>query len=93
MVVPVVYALCFFQIFDGLQVALAGIFKGIKQTSVVMVSNIISYWIIAFPLGCTLGFYFKLNLLGFWYSIAFSSVVLCSMMFFVMRRKFKKYVQ
>ena len=90
--VPVVYALCFFQIFDGLQVALAGIFKGIKQTSVVMVSNIISYWIIAFPLGCTLGFYFKLNLLGFWYSLAFSSVVLCSMMFFVMRHKFKGYV-
>ena len=29
--IPVVYVLCFFQIFDGLQVALAGIFKGIKQ--------------------------------------------------------------
>ena len=90
--IPVVYVLSFFQVFDGLQVALAGIFKGIKQTSVVMYSNIISYWIIAFPLGCILGLHYRLNLLGFWYALSFSALILCSIMLCVLHNKFKNYV-
>ena len=88
---PIVCVLCFFQIFDGLQVSLAGIFKGLKNTKIVLLSNIVSYWIIAFPLGCVLGFYFNLNLLGFWISLGISSVILSSIMFSVMFRKFKKF--
>ena len=88
--IPIVYVLCFFQIFDGLQVALSGIFRGIKQTKVVMMSNFTSYWIIAFPLGCLLAFKYKLNLIGFWYSLCASAVFLCTIMFILMIRKFKK---
>lgn len=88
--VPIVYVLCFFQIFDGLQVALAGIFKGIKNTKIVMFSNIIGYWVIAFPLGCVLAFHYNMKLLGFWISLAVSSVVLCSIMGFNLKRKFRK---
>jgi MATE family multidrug resistance protein len=88
--VPIVYVLCFFQVFDGLQVTLSGIFRGIKHTKIVMVSNFIGYWIIAFPLGCMLAFKFGLNLLGFWYALGFSAVVLCTIMLLSMIRKFKK---
>lgn len=88
--VPIVYVLCFFQMFDGLQVSLAGIFKGIKKTTVVLFSNILGYWFIAFPLGYYFAFKLKLNLIGFWYAIAISSVVLCSIMLIFMVRKFKK---
>ena len=89
--VPIIYVLCFFQIFDGLQVTLGGIFKGLKNTKIVMISNIISYWIIAFPLGCVLAFSFKLNLLGFWCALCISSVLLCLIMFIFMFSKFKKF--
>lgn len=89
--IPVVYVLCFFQVFDGLQVALAGVFKGLKNTKIVMISNVISYWLIAFPLGCLLGLHYKMNLLGFWASLAFSAVILCSIMYVVMQRQFKEY--
>lgn len=87
---PIVYVLCVYQVFDGLQVTFSGIFKGIKQTKIVMISNFIGYWIISFPLGCILAFKFGLNLIGFWYSLTFSSVVLCSIMLIFMIRKFKK---
>ena len=87
---PIAYVLCFFQIFDGLQVTFSGIFKGLKNTKIVMISNIVSYWFLAFPLGCLLAFRFNLNLLGFWSSLAFSSVILCSIMFLVMIGKFRK---
>ena len=89
--VPIVYVLCCFQIFDGLQVTFGGIFKGLKNTKIVMISNIISYWIIAFPLGCVLAFHFGLNLFGFWTSLCVSSVILCLIMFVVMLRKFKNF--
>lgn len=88
--IPVVYVLCFFQVFDGLQVALAGIFKGIKQTSVVMIANFIAYWLVSIPLGCYLGLTLKMNLIGFWYSLGVSAVILCTIMLTVLLKKFKK---
>lgn len=88
--VPIVYVLCFFQIFDGIQVSLSGIFKGLKQTKTVMISNFISYWIISFPLGCILAFKYNLNLMGFWLSLFVSSVALCSIMLIVLKKKIKK---
>ena len=88
--VPIVYLLCCFQIFDGLQVTLSGIFKGLKNTKIVMISNIVSYWILAFPLGCVLGLQYKLNLFGFWCSLTVSSIFLCFIMFTVMYKNFKQ---
>lgn len=88
--VPIMYLIAFYQIFDGLQVTLSGIFRGLKQTKIVMFSNIISYWVIAVPLGCFLGLNFKLNLIGFWYALSASAVILCTIMFIVFRNTLKK---
>ena len=88
--VPIVYVLCFFQLFDGLQVALAGIYRGIKQTKVVMISNFISYWLISIPVGYCLAFVFHWNLFGFWCSLAGSAVILCTIMLMTLLKKFAK---
>ena len=87
--IPVAYVLCFFQIFDGLQVSLAGIFKGIKQTNIVMISNLIAYWFVSIPLGCYMALNLKLNLLGFWYSLGVSAVILCTIMLVTLIKKFR----
>ncbi len=87
---PIVYVLCFFQIFDGIQVSLSGIFKGLKQTKIVMLSNIIAYWFISFPLGCILAFKFNLNLLGFWFGLFVSSVSVCLIMSYALNVNFRK---
>ena len=88
--VPIVYVLCAFQIFDGWQVSLSGIFRGIKKTKIVMISNFITYWFMAFPLGCFLALKVGLNLMGFWISIGLSAIVLCTIMFVIMQNKFRK---
>ena len=49
--IPVLYVMAVFQIFDGLQVALAGIFKGIKKTKIVLISNFVGYNLIGFWYG------------------------------------------
>jgi MATE family multidrug resistance protein len=89
--VPVVLLLGIFQIFDGLQVALAGIFKGLKDTKIVLIANFISYWLISIPLGYTLSFKFGLTLKGFWIGLISSAIVLCTIMFSYFIKKLKQH--
>ncbi len=42
-----------------------------------MISNLIAYWIIALPLGCLLGLYFKMYLIGFWSALIIAAIILC----------------
>ena len=78
--VPVVYILAMFQMFDGLQVALSGVFKGIKKTWIVLFANFVGYWIIFLPVGYTLAFKYGMNIRGFWYGLVLASAILCLIM-------------
>lgn len=88
--IPILYILAIFQIFDGLQVALSGIYKGIKKTKIVLLANIFGYWIISVPLGYWLAFYKQYNLLGFWYGLLCAAVALCSFMLIMLFKYLKK---
>lgn len=70
--VPIMFVVGLFQVFDGLQVALGGILKGIKTTKAIMVSMFSGYWLLGFPLGYYLAFNQGMNLMGFWIGLAFS---------------------
>lgn len=87
--IPVMCILGVFQIFDGLQIALAGICKGIKQTNIVLFANFVSYWCLAIPLGYTLAFHFNLNLRGFWLGLVSAAILLCAIMLFKLNKYFK----
>ena len=85
--IPVMYVLSVFQIFDGLQIALAGICKGVKQTDIVLLANFVAYWLVSVPLGYTLAFKFGFMLSGFWVGLCSAAVILCAIMIY----KLKKY--
>ncbi len=87
--VPILYILSVFQVFDGLQVSLAGIFKGIKRTGVVLFSNFVAYWLISIPVGYTLAFHYHLNLKGFWIGLASAAIILCIIMSFMLMKSIK----
>lgn len=88
--VPILYVLAIFQVFDGLQVALSGIFKGIKRTGVVLISNFVAYWLISLPLGYTLAFHFNKNLKGFWLGLVSAAIILCIMMVSLLFKNLKQ---
>jgi len=88
--VPIMYILSVFQIFDGLQVALAGICKGIKQTNIVLVANLFAYWGLSIPVGYLLAFKYNFMLAGFWVGLVVSAIALCSIMIYMLRRYFIK---
>lgn len=88
--VPILFLLAGFQIFDGLQVSLSGVCKGIKKTNIVLVASFIAYWLISIPLGYNLAFKYNMGLRGFWFSLITSSVALCVMMLFMLKRYFSQ---
>jgi MATE family multidrug resistance protein len=87
--IPVMYILSIFQIFDGLQIALAGICKGIKQTNIVLIANFVAYWCLSIPVGYLLAFKYHFMLRGFWIGLVTASIVLCSIMLFLLKKYFK----
>ena len=88
--VPIIYILCFFQVFDGLQATFAGIFRGLKHTEVIMIGNLIAFWLVALPLGYFLALNCSLNLIGFWYALILAGVILCLIMYFNFLLKLRK---
>lgn len=88
--VPVLYIVAIFQVFDGLQVALSGIFKGMKQTNIVLISNFIAYWLLFIPLGCYLAFHYNMKLKGFWIGFVIAAITLCSIMLAVLTKNLKE---
>ena len=88
--VPIIYTLCFFQVFDGIQASLSGIFRGLKHTEVIMFANFIAFWLIALPFGSLLALHFKLNLIGFWYALIISIIILCIIVFTNLLKRFKE---
>ncbi|MFI3301042.1 MAG: MATE family efflux transporter [Candidatus Gastranaerophilales bacterium] len=89
--VPIIYIVAMFQICDGLQVSLGGVFKGIKETKIVLILNSISYWIVYFPLGFYFAFKLGLNLQGFWYGLFASSVILSTTLLIILIKRLKNH--
>ncbi len=55
-----------FQLSDGLQVSASGALRGLKDTKIPMIINLIAYWVIGFPLGYYLGIVEQFGAQGFW---------------------------
>ncbi len=78
-----------FQLFDGAQVTLAGILRGMSVTKSASVAIFIGYWIIGLPLGYYLGFFGGFESQGFWIGLALSLALVAIMLSFVLRKKLK----
>ncbi|MEM1410738.1 MAG: MATE family efflux transporter [Pseudomonadota bacterium] len=58
-----------FQLPDGIQICMAGILRGYKDTFVPMLVNILSYWIVGLSLGYWLTFGRELGPAGMWWGM------------------------
>ncbi len=55
-----------FQVFDGIQVTAAGVLRGLGDTQVPFMINLVAHWVIGVPLGAFLAFQAGLGLVGLW---------------------------
>lgn len=76
-----------FQLFDGAQVTIAGILRGLSITRASSLAIFVGYWLIGIPLGYYLGFYSGLEAQGFWIGLATSLAVVAVMLGMILRKK------
>jgi len=58
-----------FQVFDGLQVVALGLLRGLGDTRVPMLINVVAYWLIAIPTSYWLGFGLGRGATGLWWGL------------------------
>ncbi len=59
-----------FQVFDGTQVVALGVLRGVGDTRVPMVINVVGFWFVGLPVSAVLGFQFGLGPRGVWAGLA-----------------------
>lgn len=59
-----------FQVFDGIQVVGGGVLRGIGDTRVPMVLNLVGFWVVGLPVSALLAFTFDLGPRGVWMGLA-----------------------
>ena len=72
----------FFQIFDGLQVAILGALRGLQDVKIPAYITFISYWIVGFPISNYLGLYTSLESVGIWIGL-FTGLFVASILLYI----------
>ncbi len=79
-----------FQLFDGLQVTVLGILRGLEDVKIPTVIVLIGYWVLAIPLSYFFAFNLQMETKGIWIalllSLVFVAVLLFARMFYVFKR-------
>jgi len=58
-----------FQVFDGLQVVASGLLRGLGDTRVPMIINMLAFWCFGIPVSLWLGFGLGLGAVGLWWGL------------------------
>ena len=65
-----------FQIFDGVQTVCTGALRGLGETRVPMLANLVGYWVLGLPLGLTLCFVLHWGIYGMWIGLTLALIVI-----------------
>lgn len=76
-----------FQLFDGTQITIAGILRGLSITKAASYAVFFGYWIIGIPFGYYLAFYQSLEAQGFWIGLVVSLAAVSIMLGVILRQK------
>ncbi len=87
--VPILFVAALYLMFDGLQVSLTGILKGLKMTKTASAAVISGYWLFGIPLGFVLAYAFKMSLIGFWIGLAVSFLFMSAILLIILRIRFR----
>lgn len=79
--IKLMFWVALFQVFDGAQVTLGAILRGLTISRPVSIITFIGYWVIGIPLGWSLGNKFGLEAQGFWVGLAISLALVASGLF------------
>jgi len=64
-----------FQVFDGLQVVAIGLLRGLGDTRMPMIANVVGFWCIGMPVSLWLGFGLDYGAVGLWWGLVAGLVI------------------
>jgi MATE family multidrug resistance protein len=59
-----------FQLFDGTQAVVTGVLRGIGETRMPMIINVIGHWLFGLPVGYALCYWYDWGVLGLWIGLS-----------------------
>lgn len=83
----------FFQLSDGLQVALLGMLRGLQDTKIPMLLNLVSYWLIAFGIGYFLAHQMGWGVKGLWVGLVVGLSLASILLGLRLRWKLRQFVE
>jgi multidrug resistance protein, MATE family len=75
-----------FQFFDGLQVALIGVLRGLNDTTIPTILVSLAYWLVAIPIGYFLAFNMQMGVYGIWSALILGLVLVSLVLYIRMAR-------
>jgi multidrug resistance protein, MATE family len=90
--VPIVLLAALFQLFDGLQVTLGGILRGMQISKPIFVAQVSAYWFVGIPLGYFLAFHCNYEVIGLWVGLSvalFTAAFSLALVLFFQLKKLK----
>jgi MATE family multidrug resistance protein len=76
-----------FQVFDGIQVVSIGLLRGLGDTQVPMVTNIVGFWCIGMPVSLWLGFGLRYGAVGLWWGLVVGLVMVAAFLLLRVRQR------
>ena len=77
-----------FQVFDGVQVVAAGALRGVGDTRVPMIMNLVGFWLVGLPISAALGLGLGVGPEGIWWGLAIGIGVVAVLLTHRIRRRF-----
>jgi MATE family multidrug resistance protein len=76
-----------FEIFDGIQTVSTGALRGLGETRIPMLANLVGYWLLGLPLGLYLCFVRGWGIYGLWIGLTLALIVIASTLLARWRRE------
>jgi MATE family multidrug resistance protein len=76
-----------FQVFDGLQVVAIGLLRGLGDTRMPMIINVIGFWCIGMPVSLWLGFGLDYGAVGLWWGLVVGLIIVAVFLIARVRRR------
>jgi MATE family multidrug resistance protein len=82
-----------FQLFDGMQVTIIGILRGLEDVKYPTIITLTGYWLLALPLAYFLAFTIKLETIGIWIALLTSLVFVAGLLWWRLNYLLKKHLR
>jgi MATE family multidrug resistance protein len=79
-----------FQLFEGMQVTILGILRGLEDVKIPTIITLIGYWVIALPLAYLLAFTLNMQVVGIWIALLVALIIVAVGLFWRLQFLFKQ---